>query len=181
MFFRQLYTNALSNVEWGVLSNECRVWSSSSDWKFSHSMSRFLDDNDGSLFQFPRGFVQHGPKPTDQPIATGIVLGVLGVLSFTYDFQDMSGHYTVYILTTVGGIEYVRMYLTRDSLAGQSLPIAVTFFIGAFSGLILMFHMHPEWKFMIFLGLTLFTFSVAYIVLIARRTRADGIGLLERW
>lgn len=103
-----------------------------------------------------------------------LAMSFAAVLTLTYEFQDFRGRYAAFSQNLMMSVMFVFMLLSRDSLNGQSLYIAVFKMLGTLLASILFYLLFPASPFLTFLYLGILLFDGLYIVQVFARAKASG-------
>jgi hypothetical protein len=95
-------------------------------------------------------------------------------LFVTREFKDWNGKYAAFGQNLMMSALFVTMLIKRNSVAGQSLYIALFKMTGTLFASILFFRLVPSSALMNFLYLAIFIFDLIYVVLLYRMLRRDG-------
>jgi len=118
------------------------------------------------------------------------------LMGFTAQFGDTLGWFTGFLQNLLMSVLFVAMIIRRDSVAGQSLYIALGKFLGTFVAFLLAIHWSPAFgtavvdhvlraptpmpPLVYWIYPLIFFFDVLYIVLVYKKSRAQGINPWRR-
>ncbi len=91
------------------------------------------------------------------------------------EFSDWDGRYTAWAGNLLMSGQYISMLVRRDSLAGQSLPIALTKMSGTICADIAQSRVTEPTQLMMALYLSTFLLDSVYVVMLVRKARQLGI------
>jgi len=132
------------------------------------------------VFQFLRygrsGFKGILPDRYFYPLfVVSLVVAFGGVLTMSYEFQDLIGKYAAFSQNLMMSILFVAMLVRRNSVSGQSLYIALLKMIGTLLPSILFFMMNSSAPFMNYLFVTIFAFDLIYVIALYLKLKEAGI------
>lgn len=104
-----------------------------------------------------------------------LLLSFCAVLLVTREFKDWYGKYAAFGQNLMMSALYVAMLVRRDSVAGQSLYIALFKMIGTVLASILFFRLVPTSALLNFLYVAIFVFDLMYAVMLYQMLRRDEI------
>ncbi|MGK7394594.1 MAG: hypothetical protein ACNS62_08470 [Candidatus Cyclobacteriaceae bacterium M3_2C_046] len=110
-----------------------------------------------------------------------LVLSFLAILMMAYEFDDTIGFYAAFAQNFLMSVLFVRMLIKRNSVAGQSLYIALAKMIGTILPCILFYLHFPHSYLLTYLYFAIFTFDWIYIFMIYQFSRRMGINPWKRW
>ena len=99
------------------------------------------------------------------------------------DWNDDNGKYSAYLMNVLVSFAFISMLQRTQSLEGQSIYVGVGKFLGTLSPTILAtleWSQSGEFRLLPFLGAVCFVYDIAYIVLLARQYRREGLTVLTR-
>ena len=102
------------------------------------------------------------------------------ILSVTHRLDDWYGRYTAFAQNFMMSVLFVAMLCRRKSIAGQSLYIAVFKMLGTILPSILFHLKYPSSSFLNFLYIAIFLFDGAYLALLYRKCREQGVNPWKR-
>jgi hypothetical protein len=109
-------------------------------------------------------------------ITTGLVTQYFAGLEFPGLFGPT---YSAFVINLVMSILFIAMLVRRNSVAGQSMGIALFKWIGTAAPTI-QFYMHTGSNLVLVLGLFVFLFDLIYIAMLYARFRALGLNPFTR-
>jgi hypothetical protein len=109
-------------------------------------------------------------------ILVAIVLSFLLIVLITKQTNDTKhGKYTAFGSNLLMSILFVNMLLQRNSIAGQSIYIALFKMLGTTAASIYFYRNNPKNKLLNFLYITTFLFDLAYFILLCQMCLQQGI------
>lgn len=143
---------------------------------------------------FPQPWVQRNWKPI---LGLALVTAFVSLMGFTAQFQDRLGWFTGFLQNLIMSILFVAMIIRRDSVEGQSLPIAIGKFLGTLVAFVLAIRWSPAFGTALvdhrlraptpmpplvpWIYPLIFVFDVLYIRLVYRKCIESGISPWRRW
>ncbi len=104
-----------------------------------------------------------------------LVLSFCAVLFVTREFKDWDGKYAAFGQNLMMSVLFVMMLVRRNSVAGQSVYIALFKMIGTILPSILFYRLFPPSALMNFLFISILIFDLIYVVLLYRKMKEEGI------
>ena len=102
-------------------------------------------------------------------LVSGIVVSFAVVLGITVEFDDRDGKYAAFGQNLMMSILFIAMMIKRPGVEGQSIYIAVFKMIGTLLPSILFYLRFPGSFLLNALYVAIFTFDLAYVLLLYRR------------
>lgn len=128
---------------------------------------------------FPAGWTRAFVRPG---ILAGVVLATAMQVPFAHEYHDMNGYLLGWMAALMMSVLFVAMLLRRNSLAGQSLWIALGMLGGNFWAWVwVKYYPHPAANAVLAPGInTAFllatgAFNLLYVILVYRRARELGL------
>lgn len=128
--------------------------------------------------------------------ALALVTAFTSLMGFTAQFHDRLGWFTGFLQNLIMSILFVAMIIRRDSIAGQSLYIALGKFLGTFVAFILAIHWAPAFGTAVvdhqlraptpmpplvpWIYPTIFVFDLLYVYLVYQKCRREGVNPWRR-
>jgi len=109
-----------------------------------------------------------------------MVLSFTGIICFTYEFQDLTGTYSAFIIQLIISILFILMLIRRNSVAGQSLYSALLKMIGTLCFDIISYQHRPEAKFLNFIYVASVIFDLIYVIMVYHKCIEKGISPWKR-
>ncbi len=109
-----------------------------------------------------------------------LVVSFLGVWTVSAEFNDWVGKYAAFSQNLMMSVLFISMLLSRNSVAGQSLYVAIFKLIGTLFASTLFYLTDPNAPYMNFLYVAILAFDVAYTVLLYLKFREEGINPWNR-
>ena len=106
-----------------------------------------------------------------------VIIGAGTPLVLTFHFEDYHGLIAAYFQNALMSVLFCAMILERNSLAGQSLYIALCKFVGTSMTLV---YGEPSNALLQWCYFLIMTFDLAYIGLILRVAKRDGVRVWQR-
>lgn len=109
-----------------------------------------------------------------------LILSFCAVLFVTREFKDWDGKYAAFGQNLMMSVLFVTMLVRRDSVAGQSLYIALFKMIGTLLPSFLFFRLYPTSVLLNFLFIAILIFDFVYTVMLYRKLKVDRINPWSR-
>ncbi len=110
-----------------------------------------------------------------------LALSFFAVLFVTREFKDWDGKFAAFGQNLMMSALFVAMLFKRDSVAGQSLYIAMFKLIGTLLPSILFYRLFPSNMLLNFLYVSILIFDLVYVVTLFRKLKIEGIKPLSRF
>ncbi len=123
---------------------------------------------------FPRQYFYPG-------FVIALVVAFFGVLTISYEFNDLIGKYAAFAQNLMMSILFVVMLFRRKSTKGQSMYIAILKMVGTVLPSIIFLVRDPSAPFMDFLYVSIFGFDLLYTVLLYRQLKAEKLNPWRRF
>jgi hypothetical protein len=107
--------------------------------------------------------------------ALTLVMSFCAVLLTSYEFKDFDGKYAAFGQNLMMSVMFVSMLLRRNSVAGQSIYIALFKMLGTLLPSILFFLLFPASLLLNFLYVAIFIFDLIYFIMLCRKCLEEGI------
>jgi hypothetical protein len=107
-------------------------------------------------------------------------LSFSGLVCFTYQFGDLTGIYSAFIIQLVVSILFISMLIGRNSLDGQSLYAGLLRLTGTLCFDVISYLHDPQAKFLNFIYIASFIFDIIYCFLVYHMSKKQGISLWRR-
>ncbi|WP_207430198.1 hypothetical protein [Sabulibacter ruber] len=102
------------------------------------------------------------------------------IAAMAHEFEDYIGIYAAFAQNLMMSVLFVRMFLKRNSVAGQSIYIALSKWIGTIFPSVLFYLYFPKSYLLILLYLGIFTLDLVYFFLLYSKAKAEGINPWKR-
>ena len=140
----------------------------------------------GILVQYLRyggkEFPAHLPKGLFYPtFAFSLVFAALLIAAISREFNEYIGIYAAFGQNLMMSILFVRMYLKRYSVQGQSIYIALAKLVGTVFPSVLFYLYFPKSFLLTLLYLGIFVFDLVYVGLLYQHIRKEGGNPWRRW
>ncbi|MEW6603757.1 MAG: hypothetical protein AB1351_03590 [Thermoproteota archaeon] len=112
-----------------------------------------------------------------------LIMAFCAVLFITYEFEDWKGAYAAFGQNLMMSILFIWMFLSRDSIRGQSFYIALFKMLGTGVSSLAFYLYQPISQgslLMPYLYISIFICDLAYLILIYQRYRKEKIPLLSK-
>ena len=129
-------------------------------------------------------FVKYGKRefPANLPsrfflptLIVSLGLSFSGLVCFTYQFDDLTGTCSAFIIQLVVSILFISMLIGRNSVDGQSLYAGLLRLAGTLCFDVISYLHDPQAKFLNFIYIVSFIFDIIYCFLIYHMSRKQGI------
>ncbi|WP_066511316.1 hypothetical protein [Rufibacter sp. DG15C] len=139
----------------------------------------------GILVQYLRygskEFPAHLPKGLFYPtFSFSLVFAALLIAAISHEFDEYIGIYAAFGQNLMMSVLFVRMYLKRYSVQGQSIYIALAKLVGTVFPSVLFYLYFPDSYLLILLYLGILIFDAVYVGLLYRHQVKEGISPWRR-
>jgi hypothetical protein len=110
-----------------------------------------------------------------------LVLSFCAVLFVTLEFKDAEGKYAAFGQNLMMSVLFVTMLIKRNSVAGQSLYIALFKMIGTLLPSILFLRLFPSSVLLNYLFVAILIFDLIYTVMLYRKLKSAGMNPWARF
>lgn len=132
------------------------------------------------LYQVIRYGTREGNSPLPPGLfyaglAFGLAVAIPVIILMAREFNDFHGKYSAFGQNFMMSVLFIGMLAQRGSSRGQSLYIALFKFVGTLLPCILCYVKHPDLQLLNFVYIAIFVADVAYLFMLHRCLRREGI------